>query len=56
MKHTFTGINKNIKKILNSKKLPDLSKLDDIGDLFVKNNIELSDSDIDNLPDTNVEL
>lgn len=34
LKHSFTNINKNIKKMLNSNKIPDFSKLNDVGEMF----------------------
>ena len=37
IKHSYTEINKNIKKIINSNKIPDFSNMDDVADLFVKN-------------------
>ena len=56
MKQTFTSINKNIKKMLNSNKIPDFSKMQDVADLFLKNQVILSDSDIDALPNNKVEV
>lgn len=34
IKQTFTNINKNIKKILNSNKIPDFSNYKDVGEVF----------------------
>lgn len=56
LKHTFTNINKNIKKMLNSNQIPDFSSMNDVGDLFTQNQAQLSDSDVDHLPDSKVEL
>lgn len=56
MKQTFTNLNPNIKKILNSNKIPDFSNLNDVGELFAQNQAILSDSDVDHLPDSKVEL
>jgi len=56
IRRTFTGINNNIKKILNTNKIPNFSNMDDIADLFVENEAALSDSDIDFLPNSKVEL
>lgn len=56
IKRTFTGINNNLKKILNSNAIPNFEKLQDIGDLFADNDVALSDSDIDFLPNSKVEL
>lgn len=54
LKHSFTNINKNIKKMLNSNKIPDFSTLNDVGEMFAQNQVILSDSDVDHLPDSNV--
>jgi len=56
IKRAFTGVNKNIKKMLNANKIPDFSQMDDVADLFVDNDMILSDSDIDALPNNKVEL
>ena len=37
IKHSYTDINKNIKKIVNSNKIPDFSNLNDVSELFLKN-------------------
>ncbi len=56
IRRSFTGISNNIKKILNTNKIPNFSNMDDIADLFVENENILSDSDIDFLPNSKVEL
>lgn len=56
VKHSFTNLNNNIKKILNSNKIPDFSSMNDVSDLFVKNQAILSDSDIDHLPNSKLEV
>lgn len=56
IKQAFTNINPNIKKMLNSNKIPDFSSMNDVGELFAKNYPILSDSDIDHLPDAKVDL
>ncbi len=42
--------------MLNSNKIPDFSKMNDVADLFVKKNVILSDSDIDFLPNNKVDI
>ena len=42
--------------MLNSNTIPDFSKMNDVGELFGKNQPILSDSDIDHLPDSKVEI
>ena len=37
LKHSFTNINKNIKKMLNSNKIPDFSTMNDVGEMFAQN-------------------
>ena len=56
IKQTFTSINPNIKKMLNSNKIPDFSNFNDVGELFAEKKVILSDSDIDHLPDSKVEI
>lgn len=56
IKQTFTSINPNIKKMLNSNKIPDFSNFTDVGELFAEKKVILSDSDIDHLPDSKVEI
>lgn len=56
IKRAFTGLNKNIKKILNANKIPDFSQMEDVADLFAKDDVILSDSDIDALPNNKVEI
>lgn len=56
IRRNYSGINKNIKKIVNSNKLPDFSKMEDVADLFVKKQVILSDSDIDALPNNKTVL
>lgn len=56
IRRAFTGINKNIKKMLNANKIPDFSQMEDVADLFAKEEAILSDSDIDALPNNKVEL
>lgn len=56
IKKMFTDINKSFKKILNSGHMPNFENVDDVGDLLIGNDHNLSDSDIDFLPNTKVEL
>ena len=56
IKRAFTGMNKNIKKMINANKIPDFSQMDDVADLFANEEAILSDSDIDALPNNKVEL
>ena len=56
MKKTFTEINKSFKKILNNGFIPNFSGVNDVGDLLIGNDHNLSDSDIDFLPNSKVEL
>ena len=42
--------------MLNSNRIPDFSKMQDFSDLFVKNQVILSDSDIDQLPDNKIDV
>jgi ribosome biogenesis protein SSF1/2 len=56
MKKSFTEINKNFKKILNSGFLPNFANVNDVGDLLIGNECNLSESDIDFLPNSKVEL
>ena len=56
MRRTFTGMNNNIKKIVNTNQIPNFANLDDVADLFVENEAALSDSDIDFLPNSKVDI
>lgn len=56
LKKAFSDINKSIKKMLNSNVIPDFNKVEDVGDLLVGNDHNLSDSDIDFLPNAKVQL
>lgn len=56
LKKAFSEINKSIKKMLNSNALLDFGKFDDVGDLLVGNDHQLSDSDVDFLPNAKVQL
>jgi len=51
------GVNRSIKRIINSKKVPNLSKYDDVADLlFQKSGGYSSESEVDDLPDSKVIL
>lgn len=48
---TPNNINKNLKKVIKSNKVPDLSKYDDVSEYFLRNNNLISDSEGEDLPD-----
>ena len=56
IRRTFTGVAKNIKKIINNNTIPNFENMNDIADLFVDNDAAFSDSDIDFLPNSKIEL
>jgi hypothetical protein len=47
---TPTNINKNLKRILKTNKVPDLSQFNDISEFFLNNHNQVSDSENDDLP------
>ena len=56
LKRLFTGIGKGIKKIVNSDKIPDMADINDIADLFSKDDPCISDSDVDQIPESKIEI
>lgn len=56
LKKAFSDINKSIKKMLNSNVIPDFGKVEDAADLLVGNDPNVSDSDVDFLPNAKVQL
>ena len=56
MQKKFTGINNNIKKIINTNRILNLSSVNDVADLFLENEAALSDSDVDFLPNSKVDI
>ena len=56
IKKHITDINKNFKKIINSSYIPNFENVNDVGDLLINNDPNLSESDIDFLPNSKVEI
>jgi ribosome biogenesis protein SSF1/2 len=56
LKKAFTDVNKSIKKMLNSNAILNFGKVDDVGDLLIGNDANMSDSDVDHLPNSKVQL
>lgn len=56
IKQCYTGINNKIKKIVNNNKIPDLGSCKDLADYFKGNVGFVSDSDVDNLPNSHIEV
>lgn len=48
---TPNNINRSLKKVIKSNKVPDLSKYDDVSEYFLKNQNAPSDSEGDDLPE-----
>lgn len=56
IKQTYTDMNNKIKKILNNNKLPNMSNVKDISQYFMGNTGVMSDSDIDQLPNSKINV
>jgi ribosome biogenesis protein SSF1/2 len=56
IKQNYTDINNKIKKIVNSKKIPNLSECKDLSQYFAGNVGYASESDIDNLPNSKINV
>ena len=56
IKKHITDINKNLKKMLNDGHIPNFENVNDVADLFAGNDPNLSESDIDFLPNSKVEI
>ena len=55
-RQTHTGINQKIKKLVNTSKIPNLGTATDMADYFIGNVGYASDSDIDQLPNSKIEM
>lgn len=56
IKQTYTDMNNKLKKILNNNRLPNLAGVKDLSQYFTGNAGVLSDSDIDQLPNSKVDV
>lgn len=56
IKQNYTDMNNKIKKIVNSKKLPNLGDIKDLSQYFTGNVGYVSESDVDNLPNSKMQV
>lgn len=55
IRKNFTGVSKNIKKIVNNNSLLNFEDCDDVADMFINDN-DASESDLDFLPNSKMEI